>query len=124
MTSQIDIEKFIRLRSTIRAVTAAPTITGAAEEMLIHSYVQIRSEVRSMLTDENVAAEFEALCPEGPTATGSGSTSRALEAVALLRQMAGWLDGLIEVAERSAQITANAEAYARAQLKAERGVGF
>jgi hypothetical protein len=38
--------------------------------------------------------------------------------------VSGWLDGLIQVDQLEEQVRANAEAYAREKVKAERGIGF
>jgi hypothetical protein len=38
--------------------------------------------------------------------------------------VSGWLHGIIEVDQFEGQGLANAEAYAREKVKAERGIGF
>lgn len=89
-----------------------------------------------MLDDEDLRQEFESLIPAwrdeaaprrgvvagalvAPTVGRSAATARLR-----LRTLVGWIDGLVESMRYEAQIAANAEAYARETVKAERGMGF
>jgi hypothetical protein len=48
----------------------------------------------------------------------------ASEARTRLGAMAGWLNGFIEEAQFEARLRAEADAYAKERVKAERGIGF
>lgn len=49
---------------------------------------------------------------------------RSAFALGKMRTMAGWLDGIIEAAQYQNRLIAEANAYAREKVKAERGIGF
>ena len=42
----------------------------------------------------------------------------------MLSRLAGWIDGLIEEGQYATRLAAEAEAYAEARIKADRGIGF
>lgn len=111
----------MRLRQAILAGKDTTSTTT-----LLELYKTSRGQIAVML-DGDLLKEFDSLFPanwdRGTVSTGS-VTVTASGVRGRLSAMAGWLDGLIEGLRFEAQITANAEAYAREALKAERGMGF
>jgi len=129
----IDVGRFIRLRSTVKsASTSVPQGQEAvAGRALTDAYRRLRAEVAGAIP-EPLSEEFSKLFPESVPPPGGGAGLGRLGAQAaesnaarsLLEQMAGWLDGVVESAEHQMRIDAEAKAYARERVKAERGVGF
>jgi hypothetical protein len=118
----LDPQRIIRIRSTIEAAADKTTATFA----LIELYTATRNQLLAML-EGDLVTEFEGLFPTwhrrgGMLAGSLGITSS--EARTRLRSLVGWLNGLVQGMQYEAQITANAEAYARERVKAERGIGF
>ena len=128
----VDTGRLLRLRGAITG-TLASTERGEggrspfAGEALGDAYNRYRSELLSLLPDNStIRSEVEALCPafsEAPPGSRHdlfGHDAFTGKAAALLGQLAGWIDGLIE----EAQMQMNATAYAEARIKDERSVGF
>lgn len=116
----IDINRILRLRSTIDAGASSNSTTA-----LIELYRTAREQVLAMLEGE-LRTEFEELFPGWDARWGGGQVLGVTmgEARGRLRSIVGWLDGLIEGARYQGQLKANAEAYARERIKADRGIGF
>jgi hypothetical protein len=130
----IDVERFIRLRSTVKsASTSLPKGQEVASgRALSDAYRRLRAEVAETIP-EDLREEFSKLFPENVSFPPSGDVqgsallqqaAQANAARSLLEQMAGWLDGLVESAEHQMRINAEAQAYAQERVKAERGIGF
>ena len=108
----IDVDRFIRLRSTIRSsITALPkgqeVASGRAYE---DAYRRLRPEVYENIP-ESLRQEFSNVCPESVPVIPSGDVrgspllqqaAHANAARSLLEQMAGWLDGLVVVTRQVA----------------------
>jgi hypothetical protein len=122
-----DTGRLIRLRSTIRAVLdAAPEWEGGRTgEVLVEGYRAARAEIAAMVGDI-LADELDRVVPD--RLFGGDETWQDkfdfVNAKLMLSQLAGWIDGLIEQAQFSSRLAAEAEAYAEARLKQERGIGF
>jgi hypothetical protein len=80
------------------------------------------------MLDGALLEEFERLYPEehfrGVPTHGPDLRHQYGEVVSLMSGVSGWLHGIIEVDQFEGQRLANAEAYAREKVKAERGIGF
>jgi hypothetical protein len=132
---QIDVGRFIRLRSTVKAAsTSIPKgQEAAAGAAFADAYRGLRAQVFETLP-EPLRDEFTRLFPDSVPPQPSGDVrgggpllAQAAQANAgrsLLEQMAGWLDGVVESAEHEMRLEAEARAYAEERVKAERGVGF
>jgi len=122
----IDVAKLIRIRASLDAALATAK-TAADAPGLSKAYLAHRREVASML-DGELLAEFDRLYPEahyqGSPVVPIDLQLRWAEVVPLLSGMSGWLNGLIQADQISREIAANAEAYAREKVRAERGIGF
>jgi hypothetical protein len=98
------------------------------------TYDRVQHQVVSTLGDDPLRSEFAKLFPAEPMAVRATARSAVIpphdssgvEGLANLKThlagVAGWLGGLIEAEEREAQIKANADAYAKEKLAADRGV--
>lgn len=123
----MDVRRFLRLQGAVRAAASSIAEDNAvvSADAMLQSYRRLRDEVRTAIPDEDVA-EFDRVCPENVPSFAANrgvpiqQAGKFHAARGLLEQMAGWLDGYI----RKAQMQAEAEAYAAARLKEERGVGF
>jgi hypothetical protein len=133
---EIDVERFIRLRNTVRSAAASVPMgqESAAGDVLATAFQRLRPEVLDTLP-EALREEFTKLFPDdvlkqsgGGGGLGPGrlraDAVQATEARSLLEQMAGWLDGVVESAEHQMRIEIEARAYAQERVRAERGVGF
>jgi hypothetical protein len=124
----IDIGKFLRLKSSIEAaMSAVPTDQAAvAAGAMMATYDRIRAEVADVVSDEQ-SDEFSSLFPETVTnypglvlGASSKEAAKYNSARVLLGSLAGWLDGFVA----EARMQKEADAYAAARVKEERGVGF
>jgi hypothetical protein len=113
-----EISRLIRLRSMIQSAAEVVPVDGHAAPALTENYSRLRALVREALTDEAAPVdEFEACFPDLPVVDFGGITSaravglreltyapEAKQAQSLLRQLAGWLEGVLEAAEYRARI--------------------
>ena len=128
--SEIDVGKYLRLQGAIQsaldAVGEDQSVVGSTA--MRTAYERLRGEVHSSIPDAQ-AEEFERLFPEKPPEPTTQQSrpflaaARYMSARALLATLKGWLDGYIQEAQYEARM-AEADAYARERVKAERGVGF
>lgn len=113
---------------------AATTVTRDAAHALHESYRRLRDQVSGLLAaDEARLAEFTAAFPElspnlpqasaaggGPHAAmvvASTRTAMAEHAALLLRQLGGWLEGLVQEATFEQRMRLEAEATAKLRVK-------
>jgi hypothetical protein len=125
---ELDIGKFIRIKASVDAALASADSATHAQG-LSNAYGSYRTEILAMISgDGDLSAEFARLFPEhafsGIADFGPDMAVNYGKAKTLLSGVSGWLDGIIQAAQADVQIRANAEAYAREKVKAERGVGF
>jgi len=123
-----DLGKVLRLRGAIRGAIGATEVAQATlgGDTLARRYASLRAEAPNVIPTED-QEELIRLLPL--TLSGYGSGPRDLPgqfnaARIFLGSLGDWLGGYVERAQIAAQIEANAEAYAQARLKEERGVGF
>ena len=80
------------------------------------------------MLDGSLLEEFDRLYPEahfsGARVFFEDLQREHGEVVVRMSGMSGWLDGIIQVNQAQRQLRANAQAYAREKVKAERGIGF
>ncbi len=124
----MDVGKFLRLQGAIKSSLDAIPVDQAAvaADAMLTTYERMRSEVRDAIPKEH-HKEFDRLFPatiERPVNNPGGRLAliagRFNSARSLLGSMAGWLDGYVQ----AARMQMEAEAYAQARVKEERGVGF
>src|SRR6202035_4040129 len=92
------LPRLLRLRGAIEQSVEAPgTITPFWMGGLKNSYTRLRPQVRDVATSIGVEPdEFDAIFPEQVESQQRNDLSFAKAAAALLRQLDGYLDGLIE----------------------------
>ena len=121
-----DVGPLIRLRSTIRSLlSGAEKYESETGAVLVTAYQASRSETQGLVGDA-MADELDRVAPE-PSFGGTETWQDKIDfnkAKLALNQLAGWIDGLVEQAQYTARLAAEAEAYAEARLKAEQGMGF
>lgn len=108
----MDVGTLFRLKGVVEAAAQQPT--GNLSEAHIFSYRRVRTEVR-MAIDPPHGDEFDRLFPEDAAAWDGGGPygSAATEAIVLMNQMAGWLDGIIQAAVLDQRIRVEAEEKAK-----------
>lgn len=124
----MDVGRFLRLQGAIQsaiesvndgqAAVAGPAMAERYETLVVEARLTI---------PETELEEFDRLFPkriEGPRPTGPGnmfgSAKMFNDAKALLGTLAGYLGGYVS----EARMQLEADAYAEARIKSERGVGF
>ena len=94
-------------------------------DQLVESYVAVRAELQRIVGRE-LSAELDRIVPDrafGGNETWQDNFDYTNAKVALSR-LAGWLDGLIEEAQYTSRLQAEAAAYAEARMSQERQMGF
>jgi hypothetical protein len=123
-----DISRYLRLQGAIRAaIDAVPEGQAAlAGHAMMNAYRRFRSEARANIPNEQFS-EFDAMFPTEVIFERANPRDDLQDAAAEfnaarlpLSTMAGWLDGFVQ--EAKMQMEANA--YAKARVKEERGVGY
>ena len=115
----------MRLRSAVRETMAALHAGEKAGQGVAapEAYERLRAEALAIVPDDK-AEEFGHLFPEWTGGkvgrVGMHAVPLAEQALAMLGQLAGWLDGFVE----EARLAAEAQAYAVERVRQERGVGF
>lgn len=101
------LARLLRLRGAIEQSIEAPeTITPFSMVGLKDSYVRLRPQVRDLSISLGVEAEeFDAIFPVQVESEDRNSISFAKAAAALLRQLDGYLDGLIETSAINEQVS-------------------
>src|SRR4051794_39120968 len=106
----MDVQQLLRLKGMVEAsVEPGP---GHASEAQAQAYLRVRGLVRETL-EGGAGDEFDKLFPETFSTTGRPWRYQSDEAVVLMRQLAGWLSGLIEGELLERRIRAEAEERAR-----------
>jgi hypothetical protein len=123
-----DIAKFIRIKASVDAALASADSATHAQGLSI-AYGSYRTEILAMISaDGDLSAEFARLFPEhafsGIAGFGPDMAVNFGKAKTFLSGVSGWVEGIIQAAQADVQIQANAEAYAREKVRAERGIGF
>lgn len=132
-SNAFDLGHLLRLRETIRSAAGDGTADGIAAPGLTASYMRLRAEVVVLVADSPLAEEFSRTFPDvdiievkaGPAAAqrlALSAAHSAQEAQGLLRQLAGWIEGL--VAEQTLQERIRAEAVERVRLDTKPATGF
>mgnify|MGYP000896274428 CR=1 FL=1 len=111
------------------ALASTPDDAGSAWKGLSEAYKTIRCQVAGMIP-EDALKEFEELFPEeidctratrgDMTTTLFGKQDVNAESRVRLASLGGWLSGWVEANERSQRIEAEAAAYAKERILAER----
>lgn len=120
----MDVGKFLRLQGAIRAAheSIPPDHAVMGGTAMERAYERLRIEVQDAIPNEHLQ-EFDGLFPEHIGGFGHsprGEAERFHAARSLLASMAGWLDGYVQ----AARMEMEAQAYAEARVKEERGFGF
>jgi hypothetical protein len=120
----------LRLKKMAEAAAATEPSRNSANA-LRESYGRLRAQVAELLQGSPEGTEFERVFPEPPSAGGdqrggfgpaaaSAATASRIDAAErfalLLRQMGGWLDGLIDEATFDQRMLYEAEASAKLRL--------
>jgi len=137
----MDIAKAIRLAHMVRGAAEGTDPKGLAADALMNLWRQVIAAVDADVgPDDELRGEFETLfrssetmeveqyTPPPPTTVLGydpvAAENRAYKAHALLLSLAGWLEGIVAQARAREELMANAQAYAEAKVKADRGIGF
>lgn len=107
-----------------------PGQAAMAGEAMASTYARVRSDVREAIPEQYLE-EFDRLFPIAavqPLGAGRGALIHSPTAEAqwfnmaraLLASLAGWVNGFVE----ESRMRMEAQAYAEARVKEERGVGF
>jgi hypothetical protein len=124
----VDIGRVLRLTNGIKASLGAfprDQESPFSGDALADAYTRFRNEAISIIPQEHLD-EFRALFQEWsevrPRSQNDlfGWAAYSNKAREILSRLGGWLDGYVA----QAQMQANAEAYVKAKLGEERGVGF
>jgi len=101
------LPRLLRLRGAIEQSIEAPeTITPFSKDGLKDGYVRLLPQVRELAISIGVEpAEFDGIFPAEVTSASRNDLSFAKAAAALLRQLDGYLDGLIEATAINEQVT-------------------
>jgi hypothetical protein len=129
-----DLPTLLRLKGVLDAAAQMPPDDIAAPA-LTDSYTRLRGQVRDLaVSSASVSTnEFDALFPELPTVTlprrldmlveqGPKLEANAKHASLLLRQLGGWVDGVIATVTFTQRL--DAEARAKAELSARLPTGL
>lgn len=127
----VDVGRLLRIKGALEgtlksAMRSEGERSPFAGKALGEGYNRYRAELRDLLEGSGFEAEFDRLCPPladsapPPKTDLFGNDAYTGNAAAALHQAIGWVEGLIKESE----MRMNAEAYAQAKLKSERGVGF
>ena len=106
----MEVDFLLRIRSALEAATAQPS--GRPGQPHAKAYPRLRAEVEQALTDD-LRDEFERLFPSSLETTGQPWGKQGEEAIVLMTQLAGWLNGLVEAAILDRRIRAEAEERAK-----------
>lgn len=130
----LDLGRLLRAKNMIGSAAAAVPADASSARALTESYERLRRAIRELVDGEGLEEEFDQLFPEieiadAPSAVTTRSSlqrsvqleGEARRATALLQQLSGWLDGMIQEQTLEQQIQANAEAYARQQNRPPTG---
>ena len=116
----MDVGKLLRIKGMVDEAAAIEALGRSRENAVVDSWRRIRAEVRDALDDDDLAAEFDRLFPEGFNLRSSGAqaeSERARIAERRLRELSGWLDGQVHALTLDQAIEAEARARAEAELR-------
>jgi hypothetical protein len=118
------LPQLLRLRGAVELCIEDPsTINAFSMDALADSYRRLRARVRGVAVGLGVEEEeFDAIFPVQAEAAARNQIAIAKAAAALLRQLDGYLDGLIETAAINQQVSV--EQLQAAREAARRPVGF
>jgi hypothetical protein len=105
----VDVGTLLRLKGVLEA-TAEPT--GRPGQGEAESYPRVRARVAA-LVDDSLLEELGSLFPEQLSTAGRPWLAQGEEAIVLMKQLAGWLGGLIEEAVLERRIRVEAEEKAK-----------
>jgi hypothetical protein len=120
-----DVGRLMRLRGTIRAtIDAAADYEHSNGAVLVEAYQAARAELRATAGEE-LAEELDRVVPDRSFGGDEMWQDKYdfENAKLMLSRLAGWTAGLIEEAQYSSRLAAEAEALAEARIKEERGIG-
>ena len=117
----------------IRSAAGGDEVDGLAAPGLTASYMRLRAQVAELVAGTRLADEFASSFPEIEVIEGQvhpnaarhlafGAGPVAKEAQGLLRQLAGWIEGL--VAEQTFEQRIQAEAAERVRQEKKPPTGF
>lgn len=132
----LDLGRLLRAKNMVDSAAASVKPDAAAARGLTESYARLRAEILDLAAGSEYESEAARLFPEvgiaePPNARLAGVSGRqfnvnleseAKRAVALLGQLGGWLQGLID--EQLLERRIQAEAEAKAKLEARPQTGF
>lgn len=126
----LDLGKLLRLHAMVTASQVDATRTSARALSL--AYINLTAEIRQALSIqglEDLLAEFDrvftplAEVPEAVDVNDLVATSRANEALVKLRQVGGWVQGLLDELTFEQRMRMEAEEKARLAAKPTTGFG-
>ncbi len=123
----LDIGRLLRLKNMVDTAATSVEPNAGSARALTDSYVRLREEVREMIADSELKHEFHRVFPgiaiqEAPNPSLAGGlaleddarlNAEAQRARALLGQLAGWVQGLIDEQTLEKRLQLEAEAKAR-----------
>jgi hypothetical protein len=120
----IDLGRVLRLQAMVEAIVNASSPQSGSKPLTV-TYQRVRGQVRNALPAQH-QGDFEGLFP--PDVAGHydplDDAEHDQEAPILLASLAGWLQGFVLEARTSAEIEADARAYAEARIQANKRLGF
>lgn len=122
---EADVGRLLRLRATIRGAIEDRAWADGQGQILVTLYSRVLAELRSVVGQQR-SEELERLMPDHRFGGNEPWQDRLdfENATLMLSTIAGWVDGLIEEAQFTTRLAAEAEAYAEERVKSERGIGF
>jgi hypothetical protein len=132
--AEFDLGRLLRLQEAINASTDTEA-SGKAAPALSESYMRLRGQAAELVAETQLADEFAATFPEievvqGPSgrdpaqaaAFSISAAPQAENALALLRQLGGWVAGIVR--EMTLEQQMRIEAQEKAKLAAKQPPGF
>lgn len=128
--AEFDLGRLLRLQEAINAAADSVEPTGHSAPALTESYMRLRGQVAELVAETDLAQEFDETFPEIdvadlPTSSDPGDSAilnltakpRAQQAAALLRQLGGWIGGIVRTMTLEQQMRIEAEAKAKEAAK-------
>src|SRR5262249_49368208 len=125
METSDPLARLLRLRGAIeRSLEDPATIDAFSADGLNDSYRRLRAQARELVVECEVDAdEVDALFPEQATAEGAAAIAIAKAAASLLRQLDGYLGGIVQTQAINARLTLEQLELAREAARPPLGFG-
>jgi hypothetical protein len=125
METSDSLARLLRLRGAIeRSLEDPATIDAFSADGLKNSYQRLRAQARELVMECEVDAdEFDSLFPEKATAERTDVISIAKAVASLLRQLDGYLGGIVQTQVINAQLTLEQLELAREAARSPFGFG-